>query len=350
VAPPVRRRRRAARACWRCPDPVLRSYPELEPLPRITVLTKPFICCATFPGASTPGSFEVEALPRRQVTRQRAGRARGDGVSRLIITRMILPAPGRRDRRQPMLPWSRRAAPARVAFRAGVNIVMYTLTATTASGHVRRCSSGWDNRESGESRLLRSPWSAPKSCGGHRVPSISLLLFVSRSRGAVNSQRWRSLCRAGVANPSADPRGRDPLSLVAIVVVDKSPSQSFGDRTAQTKPRCGGGRAIEPHTVRSARVEAARRRRDRRHAIVRRARFHARRRAVRPRRRRRHDHDGRVHDVPAMPARLLAAPVHALITGPRTKRDRRVALNAAPRSASSASRRRDLPRRDHGAK
>ena len=42
--------------------------------------------------------------------------------------------------------------------------------------------------------------------------------------------------------------------------------------------------------------------------------------------------DGRVHDVPADAGALgFAAPVHALITGVKNERDRRVALIAAPR-------------------
>ena len=42
--------------------------------------------------------------------------------------------------------------------------------------------------------------------------------------------------------------------------------------------------------------------------------------------------DGRVHDVPADASALgFAAPVHALITGNKDERDRRVALIAAPR-------------------
>src|SRR5262249_46567996 len=42
--------------------------------------------------------------------------------------------------------------------------------------------------------------------------------------------------------------------------------------------------------------------------------------------------DGRVHDVPAEVAALgFSAPVHALITGRRNERDRRVALVTAPR-------------------
>src|SRR5262245_66422246 len=38
-----------------------------------------------------------------------------------------------------------------------------------------------------------------------------------------------------LANPSLTREDRDPLSSIAIVVVDKSASQEFGDRTQQTE-------------------------------------------------------------------------------------------------------------------
>ncbi len=42
--------------------------------------------------------------------------------------------------------------------------------------------------------------------------------------------------------------------------------------------------------------------------------------------------DGRVHDIPANPAALgFNAPVHALVTGRSSERDRRIAIVAAPR-------------------
>src|SRR5215475_5428157 len=55
---------------------------------------------------------------------------------------------------------------------------------------------------------------------------VALLLIVIRSRGA--------LLRA-LANPSLTREDREALNSVAVVVVDKSPSQNFGDRTKQTE-------------------------------------------------------------------------------------------------------------------
>ena len=64
---------------------------------------------------------------------------------------------------------------------------------------------------------------------------LALLLFVSRSRGATIRALALALVVLALANPSLTREDRDPLSSVAVVVVDKSPSQSFGDRTQQTE-------------------------------------------------------------------------------------------------------------------
>ncbi|MGC2121603.1 MAG: hypothetical protein WA652_01980, partial [Xanthobacteraceae bacterium] len=64
---------------------------------------------------------------------------------------------------------------------------------------------------------------------------FSLLLFVSRSRGAAIRTIALALVVLALANPSFTREDRDPLNSVAVVVVDKSPSQNFGDRTQQTE-------------------------------------------------------------------------------------------------------------------
>ena len=64
---------------------------------------------------------------------------------------------------------------------------------------------------------------------------LALLLFVSRSRGAAIRALALALVVLALANPSLTREDRDPLSSVAVVVVDKSPSQNFGDRTQQTE-------------------------------------------------------------------------------------------------------------------
>ncbi|HEX8829134.1 MAG TPA: hypothetical protein VF778_13595, partial [Xanthobacteraceae bacterium] len=64
---------------------------------------------------------------------------------------------------------------------------------------------------------------------------FTLPLFFSRSRGAAVRALALALIVLALANPSFTREDRDPLSSVAVVVVDKSPSQNFGDRTQQTE-------------------------------------------------------------------------------------------------------------------
>src|SRR6201997_4394607 len=63
---------------------------------------------------------------------------------------------------------------------------------------------------------------------------IAALLLLGRSRGAAVRIAALALIALALANPSFTREDREPLSSVAAVVVDKSPSQSFGDRTKQT--------------------------------------------------------------------------------------------------------------------
>ena len=164
---------------------------------------------------------------------------------------------------------------------------------------------------------------------------LALLLFVSRSPGAAIRSAGLALIVLALANPSLTREDRDPLSSVAVVVVDKSPSQNFGDRMRQTEEaraaivgrlsripgldvrvveagqsdgETDGTRLFTALGSTLADVPA-----DRIAGAI-------------------MITDGRVHDVPADAGALgFAAPVHALITGVKNERDRRVALIAAPR-------------------
>ena len=60
---------------------------------------------------------------------------------------------------------------------------------------------------------------------------LTVLLLASRSRGALIRAAAMALFVLALANPSLTREDRDPLSSIAIVVVDKSASQEFGDRT-----------------------------------------------------------------------------------------------------------------------
>jgi len=107
------------------------DIPELEPVPREHVLTKTFYLLKEFPGRFNSGQLWVEALPavNEDEPATRPARA-GDGVSSIIITSNDLAgAWALRQDGQAMLPLvSAEPRQREFAFRAGVNIVMYTLT------------------------------------------------------------------------------------------------------------------------------------------------------------------------------------------------------------------------------
>jgi hypothetical protein len=110
------------------------DLPGLEPVPRDHVLTKTFFLLRDFPGRFTGGQLWVEALPSdpeeaEEEQQKRPARA-GDGVSSILITSNDLAGGwAMRPDGQPMLPMVPGEPRQReFAFRAGVNIVMYTLT------------------------------------------------------------------------------------------------------------------------------------------------------------------------------------------------------------------------------
>src|SRR6266704_5387454 len=164
---------------------------------------------------------------------------------------------------------------------------------------------------------------------------ISALLLLGRARGAAVRVTALALILLALANPSFTREDREPLSSVAAVVIDKSPSQNFGERNRETAKaqealvdslkkikglevrvveagqadgetdgtRLFGALSSTLSDVPVDRVAGA-------FMIT----------------------DGRVHDIPANAAALgFQAPVHALITGRKDERDRRIAISAAPR-------------------
>jgi hypothetical protein len=107
------------------------DIPQLEPVPRDHVLTKTFYLLRDFPGRFDTGQLWVEALPPESEQEQEARPARGgDGVSSILITSNDMAgAWAMQPDGQPMLPMVDSEPRQReFAFRAGVNIVMYTLT------------------------------------------------------------------------------------------------------------------------------------------------------------------------------------------------------------------------------
>src|SRR5437764_5048275 len=164
---------------------------------------------------------------------------------------------------------------------------------------------------------------------------IAALLLLGRSRGAVVRVAALALIALALANPSFTREDREPLSSVAAVVIDKSPSQNFGTRNQETAKaqealvdtlkkvkglevrvveagqadgetdgtKLFGALSSAMSDVPVDRVAGA--------CMI---------------------TDGRVHDIPANAAAVgFQAPVHALVTGRKDERDRRIAISAAPR-------------------
>ena len=140
-----------------------------------------------------------------------------------------------------------------------------------------------------------------------------------------------ALILLALANPSFTREDREPLSSVAAVVIDKSPSQNFGDRTRETEKAqealVDSLKKIKGLEVRV--VEAGQADGETDGTKL----FGALSSAL-------SDvpvdrvagafliTDGRVHDIPANAAALgFQAPVHALITGRKDERDRRIAIS-----------------------
>ena len=164
---------------------------------------------------------------------------------------------------------------------------------------------------------------------------VALLMFAARSRGAWLRALALALILAALANPSLTREDREPLSSVAVLLVDKSASQNFGDRAAQTEAaraeltdRLQHIPGLELRTIEAANGDT-----DTEGTQL----FSALSSALADVPSERIAGailltDGRVHDVPANASALgFTAPVHALVTGHPSERDRRVVLLSAPR-------------------
>src|SRR5664279_2908528 len=167
------------------------------------------------------------------------------------------------------------------------------------------------------------------------IAVIAVLLLVARARGAAVRVAALALILLALANPSFTREEHEPLSSVAAVVVDKSPSQNFGERTKETAQaqealvnRLKQIKGLEVRVVEAGQADGE---------TDGTKLFGALSSAL-------SDvpvdrvagafliTDGRVHDIPANAAALgFQAPVHALITGRKDERDRRIAISAAPR-------------------
>ncbi|MBN8958293.1 MAG: hypothetical protein J0H17_17270, partial [Rhizobiales bacterium] len=164
---------------------------------------------------------------------------------------------------------------------------------------------------------------------------VAMLPLLARRRGGWMRALALAMLALALANPSFTREDREPLSSVAVVVVDKSPSQNFGARNSQTEAaraalteRLGHIPGLEVRVVEAGQADGET---DGTRLF---SALSASLADVPP------DRvagavfitDGRVHDVPTDATALgFAAPVHALITGRTDERDRRVAIVSAPR-------------------
>jgi hypothetical protein len=105
------------------------DIPPLEPVPENHVLTKSFYLMRTFPGRWDGGALWVEAEPTDEAERSERAR-RTDGVSSIVITSNDLAGAWALDESNrpiyPVVPGGE--VQREMAFRAGVNLVMYALT------------------------------------------------------------------------------------------------------------------------------------------------------------------------------------------------------------------------------
>jgi hypothetical protein len=167
------------------------------------------------------------------------------------------------------------------------------------------------------------------------IVAIATALLVARARGAAVRVAALGLILLALANPSFTREEREPLTSVAAVVIDKSPSQNFGERTRETDAarealaaRLRDIKGLEVRVVEAGQADGE---------TDGTKLFSAVTSAL-------SDvptdrvagafliTDGRVHDIPANAAAVgFNAPVHALITGRSDERDRRIAIVSAPR-------------------
>jgi hypothetical protein len=167
------------------------------------------------------------------------------------------------------------------------------------------------------------------------------LVFIALSAWTLSRGWWLrgialALLFASLLNPSLRQEERENLTDIAVAVIDRSLSQNVGDRLAQTAE---AERALKEQTARLGNTEL-------RVVEVRsgitsdddgtRA-FEALHRALADIPPERFAGailvtDGQIHDAPADPAKSgIGGPVHGLMTGARTERDRRIVIDQAPR-------------------
>ncbi|BBU62523.1 membrane protein [Methylosinus sp. C49] len=164
---------------------------------------------------------------------------------------------------------------------------------------------------------------------------VALLSLRAGGRGAILRLATLALVLLALTDPSLLREQREPLRTIVPIVLDRSESQSFGERMAQTEaakaalePALQKLGDIEPRFIDAARPGAE--------ADGTRL-FQALEEGLKDVPRERIGAaimvtDGIVHDIPANAAALgFKAPLHVLVTGHEGERDRRLELVEAPR-------------------
>ncbi len=179
------------------------------------------------------------------------------------------------------------------------------------------------------------PW-ALIALGGVAGLALLLALAIGRSRGTLLRALSFALLLAALANPVVRNEERQPLPDIAVAVVDLSLSQQTGARSKRTEEAVAALKqavARLPNTeLRTVDVKSLASSEDdgtRAFEVLNRAladippdRFAG---AVMIT-------DGQVHDAPQDPAKSgIGGPLHALITGSKTEKDRQIVIEKAPR-------------------
>src|SRR5690606_33033909 len=233
-----------------------------------------------------------------------------------------------------------------MAFRVGINIVMYALTGNYKADQVHapalieRLGQEVSSAEVGWMTwsIDIAPMVPPPVLVAAVLVALALIgvLFFRRTRGAALRALALAALVAALANPSFRQEEREGLANIAVVLVDESTSQSIAGRPAQTS-------AIRADLAEKLKripglevkwIEASRPTGDRTSGTHLFAELNRALAEIAP------DRlagvmmitDGQVHDIPASVAALgFNAPVHALITGRPDEFDRRIEVITAPK-------------------
>jgi len=173
---------------------------------------------------------------------------------------------------------------------------------------------------------------------GLLATALIVLILYARQRGAILRIGALAAFFAALLNPNISQENRQPLSDIAVLLVDESASQSLDQRTAQTQKALDKLKNSFPNIknleVRTVTITSGLSTRlDGTHA------FKALQSALSDIPPERYAgailiSDGQIHDIPKTTKPTdYAGPFHLLLTGSAKERDRRIVIEAAPKFA-----------------